>query len=151
MATESASPKGAVQVFKGQWPADLLFVVVMFADDVRPFPFALSAPFESAGFARHSCQINRPSRVRFIQVVAGDWPYVDGRPHPANLSHDVQWDKEKRQKRTHCILPPNWGCSYFAGKDDLVSVETLNNFKILLEAAADVGMDDPSLRSCSET
>jgi hypothetical protein len=76
----------------------LLFVVVLFVHDPRSFPFSLTASFERAGLARYSDQINHPSRMRFIQVVAGDWLRVDDRPHPADLGHDVKRDKEKRQK-----------------------------------------------------
>jgi hypothetical protein len=46
--------------------------------------------------------------VRFIQAVARDWLYENERSNPANLSHDVQGNKENGAKteRTAAFREP---------------------------------------------
>src|SRR5260370_18599250 len=92
------------QVMQGEWPADLLLVVVMLEHYARPVPFPEDAPAQSAGRSGRPDEVDRPGGVRLDSGVCRDRGVANRDQQPPHFRHYVKRKQEARAEATRCRL-----------------------------------------------
>src|SRR5882724_4547407 len=111
---------------------------MVFRDNAPRPPPSPRAPRYPTTRARHAAKLQRPRAMRLIQSIACDRAPLNRNRNAANLGGHVKRNKETREPRTdrglslHRFFQPVSGCT------NVVSVEVIEDFEVLLIAFADL-------------
>src|SRR6266404_4079706 len=120
---------------------------MVFRENAPRPPPSPRAPRYPATCARNAAKLQRPRALRLIWSIACERAPLNRDRNAANLGEHVKRNKETREPRTdrglslHRFFQPVSGCT------NVVSVEVIEDFEVLLIAFADLRGQDRTVQS----